>query len=237
MSASHTPESRPPINYVFVDYENVPGADLTVIDDKTVYLTLLLGPRQTKLDVDLVETLLGRAASVQLVRLAAPGKNALDFTLAYHLGRAVQADPNAYFHIVSKDKGFDPLIEHLKCRHIRVMRHDDCSAITFSRPAKQPALKETQPIVPSAPTLKTSAPTTKVSAKKEQESLLADAVEQLRKQLRNSPKTMKSLKSHLTSHLGKKVASDAEASSLITQLIDAKHIEVDAKGKVTYHMK
>jgi hypothetical protein len=34
-----------------------------------VSFTLLLGARQTKLDVDLVEKLLGHAASVQLVRL------------------------------------------------------------------------------------------------------------------------------------------------------------------------
>src|SRR5712671_5860251 len=116
-SATHLP---PPVNHVFVDFENVHKVDLAVIGNKAVSFTLLVGPRQTKLDVSLVEKLFERAVSVQLVRLTSAGRNALDFTLAYYVGRAVAADPTGYFHIVSKDMGFDPLIEHLRSRHVRI---------------------------------------------------------------------------------------------------------------------
>src|SRR4029077_13040812 len=102
-----------PVNHVFVDFENVHEIDQKIIGSKTVTFTLLLGAKQTKLDVSLVEKLLEHAASVHLIRITSAGKNALDFTLAYYVGRAVAADPTGFFHIVSKDAGYDPLIEHL----------------------------------------------------------------------------------------------------------------------------
>src|SRR5258706_6701147 len=131
-----TPDLPAPVNHVFVDFENVHKVDLAVIGSKAVSFTLLVGPRQTKLDVALVEKLFEHAVSVQLVRLTSTGRNALDFTLAYYVGRAVAADPTGYFHIVSKDAGFDPLIEHLRSKHIRARRHDDFAALAFTGPAK-----------------------------------------------------------------------------------------------------
>src|ERR1017187_4517049 len=115
----------PPMNHVFVDYENVHEVDPALIGAKSVSLTLLLGARQTKLDASLVEKLMEHAASVQLVRLTSSGKNALDFALAYYVGRAVLANPTGHFHIVSKDTGFEPLIKPLRSRHIHAARHDN----------------------------------------------------------------------------------------------------------------
>src|SRR5436190_7135804 len=114
-STTHLP---PPVNHVFVDFENVHKVDLSVIGSKAVSFTLLVGPRQTKLDAALVEKLFEHAVSVELVRLTSSGRNALDFTLAYYVGRAVAADPTGVFHIISKDAGYDPLIAHLRSRHV-----------------------------------------------------------------------------------------------------------------------
>jgi hypothetical protein len=100
-----TPDLPPSINHVFVDFENVYEIDLAIIGKTSVSFTLLVGPRQTKLDASLVEKLFEHAVSVQLVRLTSAGKNALDFTLAYYVGRAVAADPTGCFHIISKDAG------------------------------------------------------------------------------------------------------------------------------------
>src|SRR4051812_41281424 len=92
-----------PVNHVFVDFENVHEIDLAIIGRNAVSFTLLMGPRQTKLNVSLVEKLFAHAASVQLVRLASSGRNALDFILTYYVGRAVAFDPTGCFHIVSRD--------------------------------------------------------------------------------------------------------------------------------------
>ncbi len=130
------------MNHVFLDFENVHQVDLSLIGAKSVSFTLMVGAKQTKLDSDLVEKLMVHSSSVQLVKLKSSGQNALDFALAYYLGRAALADPTAYFHIVSKDGGFDPLIDHLRARHIQVHRHTSCAELTFTWPGKKAPVSE-----------------------------------------------------------------------------------------------
>ena len=197
------------MNHVYVDFENVHHVDFSVIGTKSVTITLLLGARQTKLDAALVEKLMEHAASVQLVRLASSGKNALDFALAYYLGRAVVADPTGHFHIVSKDTGFEPLIEHLRSRHIHAHRHNDFTSLTFGRPAK----------LPSAPP----------------EDLFTRVLERLRKNTTNRPKSKKALVSHLRTFAGKS-ATDAEATNLIEKLQKGGHLSLGEKDAVTYRV-
>src|SRR3954471_20768488 len=169
-------DAKLPVNYVFVDYENVHAVDLKLFDNKTVYLTLLMGPRHSRLNVELVEKLVEHAASVQLVRLKSSGNDALDFALAYYLGKAANADPTAYFHIVSKDTGFDSLIEHLGSRRVRVRRHEDYAALTFSKPIEA-----------------TASPA---------EDLLTRVLTHLREHLKSRPKSKKTLMSHLAAVCG-----------------------------------
>jgi hypothetical protein len=196
------------MNHVFVDFENVHEVDPSVIGARSVSLTLLLGARQTKLDAALVEKLMEHAATVQLVRLTSSGKNALDFTLAYYVGRAVMTDPNGCFHIVSKDTGFEPLIEHLRSRHIQAHRHDDFTTLTFSGPAKPP----------SAPP----------------EDLWTRVLERLGKNVTNRPKRKKALVSHLLAFLGKAV-TEADVVNLIEKLRKAGRLSIGDKDAVTYH--
>ena len=225
-----TIEIPPPINHVFVDFENVHEIDLAVIGSKAVTFTLLVGSRQTKLDISLVEKLFEHAASVQLVRLTAVGKNALDFALAYYVGRAVAADPTGFFHIVSKDTGYDPLIEHLRRKHIRVRRHNSFASLTFAASTKPPA-----------PTTSAAVPKVKSPAKpKVQLSLLdereAQVLEHLRKPSATHPKNEKKLVSYLVAHLGHKI-TEAEAVELVNYLSQAGHLVIGEKGAITYHLE
>ena len=233
----------PPLDHVFVDYENVQALDLAVIGNKGVTFTLLVGPHKKKLDVELVEQLFSHAASVELVRLTTSGRNALDFTLAYYIGRAVAADPSGFFHIVSKDTGYDPMIEHLQSRHIRVRRHNDFSALTFSSLPKPqaPAAVEASRTAPAAPkprppitakTPRTSPPPAKQKAPGE-EKPLTRVLEHLRTHPTNRPKRRKTLASHLSALLGKQ-PTEGGIEKLIDELIAAGHIAIDAKNAVTY---
>jgi hypothetical protein len=207
MTSNGNADSKLPVNYVFVDYENVHEVDHTLIGSKTVHLTLLVGARQSRLDAALVEKVLEHAASVQLVRLNSCGKNAVDFALAYYLGKAAQADPTAYFHIISKDSGFDPLIEHLGGRRIRVRRHEDYAALTFLK----------------APEAAVAAP----------EDLLIRALTHLQKNITNRPKKKKTLASHLAAVCGK-TAAWTGADELIERLCKAGHLTIGDKEAVTY---
>lgn len=217
-----------PLNHVFVDYENVQTLDLRVIGTKGVTFTLLLGPQKKKLDVELVEQLVTHAASVEFVRLTSSGRNALDFTLAYYMGRAVAADPGGSFHIVSKDTGYDPLIDHLQSRHIRVRRHMDFSQLTFSATGKaQLAAAEPGAVSPALTspfkTVAGSGPLARVRAH-----LCAHAT--------NRPKRRKTLISHLSALLGKQPPATG-IESLVDALVAAHDLQIDAKGAVTYTLQ
>jgi hypothetical protein len=207
-------ELAPPLNHVFVDFENVHHVDDAVIGAKAVNVTLLLGAKQTRLNAALVEKLMEHAASVQLIRLASSGKNALDFALAYYVGRAVSTHPAANIHIVSKDTGFDPLVEHLRSRHIHAWRHDDFATLAF------PGASKTAPVAPKA-------------APVSLEDQLRRALEHLRKNATNRPKKKKTLLSHLKSMLGKN-ATEADATNLFEKLHQAGHLSIGDKDAVTY---
>jgi hypothetical protein len=218
-----------PLNHVFLDFENVHEIDLAVIGDKAVSFTLFIGPRQTKLDVTLVEKLFEHATSVQLVRLASSGRNALDFILAYYVGRAVAFDPTGCFHIISRDTGFDPLIEHLLSKRVDARRHDSFATLTFldtpkrSAPVARAAAKVKSPVKPKAnpPVLDERA--TRV-------------LEHLRKPSATHPKNKTKFISYLVAYFGHKI-SEAEAVKLIENLQQSGHITISEKGAVTYHLQ
>jgi len=201
----------PSWNHVFVDFENVQVIDFAVLGTKPATYTLLLGAKQGRLDSGLVEELMKRAGSVELIRLTSSGKNALDFALAYYVGRAAVVDPTGHFHIVSKDKGFDPLIEHLKSRRIRAYRHSDFSTLSFS----------------GQPKAATAAPLPEPS--------LERALQHLKKNPNNRPKREKTLVSHLKSMLGK-TATESDAKALLGLLKKQGHLKITEKGSVSYHL-
>ena len=220
-----------PTNHVLVDFENVCKIDPTIFKNKNVTLTLLLGAGQTKLEVALVEQLLLHATSVRLVSLTSRGKNALDFTLAYYLGQAVVADPTGCFHVVSKDTGFDPLVEHLQSKNRSVLRHDDFGTLSFT-----PLLKSTtvaQPVTSATP----KPPPKAKTAGPRPDGLAEQALAHLRKTPpATRPKSRKTLIRFLVTHLGSS-ATEPEAESLIENLSHAGYFAVDTKGTVNYWLQ
>jgi hypothetical protein len=116
-------------NYIFIDFENVQESDLDRIENKPVKLIFVLGQQHTKLPITLVKKLLQFASQVRLVETGANGRNAADFVLSSYIGEAKKADPHGYFHILSRDKGFDALIGHLKVNGTLARRHESFSEI------------------------------------------------------------------------------------------------------------
>lgn len=209
MNSNENADPKRPVNYVFVDYENMHELDPELIGRKTVHLTLLLGAQQKKLDSTLVQKLVAHSASVELVQLNSPGRNALDFALAFYLGKAAQADPTAYFHIVTKDTGFDPLVEHLRSCHIRTQRHDDYTTLTFT----------------SHPKMVAESP----------DELFARVTTHLRNNVKNRPKQKKTLESHLSALCGKAASANA-VHELIDKLWKRGYLTIGEKDAVTYQL-
>ena len=105
-----TDDLPPRVNHVFVDFENVQETELDRIMDKPVKVVLVLGERHKSLPVKLVKLLQKYSAQVRLVETRLNGRNSLDFVLACEIGVESERDPKGYFHVLSRDKGFDALI-------------------------------------------------------------------------------------------------------------------------------
>jgi hypothetical protein len=116
-----TDKKEKKLDYVFLDYENIP---LQAIPDhsgiKMVFL--FLGEKQDKVPVEILESVQKLGPKAKVIRIKGSGKNALDFHIAYYIGRYAKIDPKGTFKILSKDKGFDPLVEHLRSEKIDCVR-------------------------------------------------------------------------------------------------------------------
>ena len=97
---------------VLVDYENIQNLDgIDKILDCD--MKVLVGKNQTKIPIDLVLQTQQLGKSLEWLKVNGQGKNALDFYIAFYLGKYVESKKYGSYIIVSKDTGYDPLIEHI----------------------------------------------------------------------------------------------------------------------------
>ena len=116
-------------NYVLIDFENVTPDNLDLLDQEWIRVFLFVGKNQTKLPFPMVKAIQKLGSRAEYVEMTGTGHNALDFHIAFYIGRISATDKDAYFHIISNDTGFDPLIVHLKNEHIFVDRVSNIEAI------------------------------------------------------------------------------------------------------------
>jgi hypothetical protein len=107
---------------LLVDFENVQEFDLSCLDDD-FRIIVFVGASQKSVPIELVKNLQGLGNRVAWQKVEGNGNNALDFFIACQLGRVLERSPQLQCIVLSKDKGFDPLLSHLnqkglKCRRI-----------------------------------------------------------------------------------------------------------------------
>lgn len=120
-------------NYVLIDFENVQPSNLEVLRQHPFNVIVFVGANQTKIPFDLAAAMQTLGDSGRYIKIAGTGKNALDFHISFYVGELVAKDPSAYFHIISRDTGFDMLIKHLKARGIKIQRERDLAEIPVVR--------------------------------------------------------------------------------------------------------
>ena len=192
--------------YILIDYENVKAVDLEPIFDKPYHLMVFVGASQSKISTDFAMQVQNLRAA-EYVRISGNGHNALDFHIAYMIGRLAEREPDASFHIVSKDRGFDPLITYIKGGKTKISRVGDLFEI--------PALR-----LPKA-----------VS----DDGIIDDVVKNLAGRGSSKPRKLRTLASTIGS-LFKDGLSDDEVQSLIAQLQAKGHIVVNQE-KVSYNLR
>ena len=115
--------------YVLVDFENVQPKNLELLKEHPFRVLVFIGANQTKFPRHFVVAMQALGEQADYVEIAGSGPNALDFHIAYYIGELAAKEPDSQFHIISKDRGFDPLIRHLKGKNIRVRREKDLAEI------------------------------------------------------------------------------------------------------------
>lgn len=217
-------------HFVLVDFENVPGIDLSVLSGHPLSVTLFLGPK-SKLKPVLVEQMTTLPFEVRLIKVTASRKNLLDFVLTFHLGEMVSRYPRGHYYIVSGDKkDFDPVVAHLKANHFHVSLHPNIAALPFlvqSKPAEQPeALSVKKP----APAAKAASPAGSGKPPPDRRTkIMASLKDPMRK---NRPTTLKGLQAHIKNAFGTE-STAAKVEEVIRDL-HSFGLTTDTKGKVSY---
>lgn len=128
-----------PTNYVLIDFENVQPDNLEKLANLPVRVYVFVGENQTKLSFEFSDAMQRLGDRASYVKMKGNGPNALDFHIAFYAGALATADPEGYFHIISNDSGFDPLIAHLRngrSPQVRIYRHPDIGQICAQPKAK-----------------------------------------------------------------------------------------------------
>lgn len=194
-------------NYVLIDFENVQPASIAALGAEHFEVIVFCGANQTKVPLDLAMTMQRMAPRARYLQIAGHGANALDFHIAFYIGELAAKDPAAFFHIISKDKGFDPLVAHLKTRSIFAARSASIGEI----------------------------PLLKAAGAKTPDDRLKAAVENLSQRGNSRPRTIKTLTSTLSALFNKQL-SEPEIATLIDRLAKARLIAIDG-AKVVYSLK
>jgi hypothetical protein len=127
-------------NIVLIDSENVQPDSIERLKQDHIRVFVFVGANQTRIDIGIVKAVQGLGTNGDYIQISGNGPNALDFHIAYYIGKYAASQPDAYFHIISKDKGFDPLIKHLKEQKIFCSRSASIKDI--------PLLKATEKLSP-----------------------------------------------------------------------------------------
>ncbi len=101
-------------NFVLIDSENVKPESIEKLKHEHFRVVVFLGANQKRIDTAIVLAVHSLGANGSYVQVSDKGEDALDFHIAYYIGKFSADHPDACFHIISKDRGFDPLIKHLR---------------------------------------------------------------------------------------------------------------------------
>ena len=111
---------------LFIDLENIQKLELSRVPSNARVM-VFYGITQKKLPEELVVQAQPLGERLSWIKIAGQGPNALDFHIAFYLGRELTDRPKSDCSILSRDTGFDPLVRHLgtlgfACRRVAALK-------------------------------------------------------------------------------------------------------------------
>lgn len=195
-----------PSNYVLIDFENVHPKNLELLAEHPLNVYVFVGENQAKIPFDLADSMQLLGKDARYIKIAGTGQNALDFHIAYYIGLLAAKEPDASFYIISKDKGFDPLVRHLNSKKIHTQRQKDLGEIPFLQLSKTTSVDEQ----------------------------ITAIVQNLGGRGQSRPRKVKTLQNTINSLFTKKL-NQAELTALVKELQKRKLIVVD-QSNVSYKL-
>ena len=192
---------------LLVDYENIQNIDLSVIQEQNIDIKIFVGQTQNKIPIELVQTTQRLGQRVEWIKIEGTGNNALDFHIAFYLGRFSKDIGGDSFIILSKDKGFDPLIKYINKSKVNCRRIQSLLELS----------KEKDVLI------------------SQNTDSMAKVIENLSKIQKNKrPRTRKTLRQHIKSLLTQKKLSDQKIDTLVDTLFVQKKVS-EASNHLTYN--
>jgi hypothetical protein len=197
---------------LYIDYENVQNVDLNRIAHLDFKVWLFAGVSQSRIPIELVRSTQAFGNKLEWVSIDGNGPNALDFHIAYYLGAHAANNSKDEYFILSKDKGFDPLIKHVaklkvKCRRIST-------------------ISEIEP---------TQRATAKTKRAPDSDGVYGKIVENLSKIAETKrPRNRKTLRGHVKTIIGK-TQTDEKIDEIISRLF-ASRVVLEADGGLAYRL-
>lgn len=192
---------------LLVDYENIQNFDLSIIQKQDIEIKVFVGQAQNKIPIELVQSIQQLGQKVEWIKIEGAGSNALDFHIAFHLGRLSKEIGEGTFFVLSKDKGFDPLIKYISKSKINCQRIE--SLLKLSK-EKEVAISQNADSI-------------------------ATVIGNLSKIEKNKrPKTQKALRQHIKTLLVQKKLSEQSIDALVNALFVEKKVS-EASNHLTYN--
>ena len=209
---------------LLVDYENIGKLDLGAIP-AGVRVPFFFGASQRSVPTEFLKAALKLGERFVPIDIEGQGKNALDFHIAFYLGEYLARSAETPCVILSKDKGFDPLIKHLVRRGFAVRRANSITEALGSRALPAAAPRGAGAARPAA---------ARLAAHRDGGALLAEARQLIAAtQKIRRPRKRKGLIAVLHSHFSKKVP-ESELQGLVDKLIARGELS-ESNGAITYH--
>jgi hypothetical protein len=177
---------------------------MAALDADHFHVLVFVGASQTKVTYEVASALQEMGDRAEYIKISSNGSNALDFHIAFYIGKIAALEPDSYFHIISKDSGFDPLIQHLKSKKILASRVKSISEIPLIKISNS-----------KSPSEKTSA-----------------VMANLAQRGASKPRTLKTLGSTINS-LFQKSLTEQEIAFIVEEMKSQKVISINEK-KVVY---
>ena len=227
--------------FVLVDFENVQPQNLGVLKAGPCQIKVFLGASQSKISLELARALQSFGSDAEYIQIVGSGSNALDFHIAFYIGRLAAEHPDAQFVIVSRDTGFDPLVKHLgtlgiACRRVKAITevvppaHVTAPVKAVAKTPRAAHARQEAAPAPARVPAKKAAPLARTRRQVPQ-AQVEEVLARLRK-LRGRPGTVKTLGSSVASWI-KPAPTEAELAALLAHLARTGRITISGT-KVAY---